>query len=751
MRTKTFQVYGLRGIDLRWRAQSNSAAIARDLTWDGSDAWKNAGGYIHIDGNPGQSKSDSNFSSDNETMSLHWFSQHNGAVQWLIWEREADAGLAGLFHLQSPVRYSSTFNRLTGDTTISQLSLNPEEPLYDAEETAWNGTSTTRFRTVVSSPRAPSQSETYGGRIYIVNGHDEPIVFNGRYTDRAGFAAGPAAPIATVVYGENQSGNPIDETNREPSIGLGVDKYVPVADEDATVPAVAPASGYRYCVTFLNERGQESPMSPPSEVVSFSVDIEGLSSTFMDDPGETEVVGTAKRKRERRFITVKIPTGGTETVARRLYRTADIFDEEGNATVPSYAEDYYFLREIQDNDTTIIEDGLADSLLGSLVEATDFGPWPTSAKFLAVFKNTMFIAGMNNNDVQFSAPGMPEVFPADNVLSVGASDGGEITGMYATRNALVVFKRRGVYLIKGDTINGFVCDTLTKDLGCSAANSIKEVPGVGLVFLSDSAIHALQGTLDLGDAQTTRIVELSATIRDHLARLNRSALERSTAAVYHEDREYWLSIPVDGSTHPNFVLVFHYEVGSWSYRENYSISCMLETGDHRGRLIFGSHSDDEMPLSVYGRGYADKGGTALEPLYQTAPLDYGSVYHSIQPAYVNVYCVGYGSADLQLNFATNRSQDQVYTTDKSRAQKDISNALSVWGTAKWGTDKWGYWRPIPLRFDVSASNESLVTEVQVSFSPGAKAFQIIGYDLEAKVGEQRNIALLTDVLTSEKP
>ena len=368
MRTKTFQVYGLRGIDLRWRAQSNSAAIARDLTWDGSDAWKNAGGYIHIDGNPGQSKSDSNFSSDNETMSLHWFSQHNGAVQWLLWEREADTGLAGLFHLQSAVGYTSSFAKLTGVTTVAEIISQPEEPLIDAENTAWSGTSATRSRTVISSPRPPSQSETYGGRIYIVNGHDEPIVFNGKYTDRAGFASGPAAPIASVVYAENTDGTPHDETNRTPSMGLGSDKYVPGTTTDVDEVA-APACGYRYCVTFLNERGQESPMSSPSEVVSFSVDIEGVSSTFDSghDPGD------ASRTRERRFITIKIPTGGTETVARRLYRTADIFDEEGNATIPSYAEDYYFLREIQDNDTTIIEDGVPDAFLGALVEPIDFG------------------------------------------------------------------------------------------------------------------------------------------------------------------------------------------------------------------------------------------------------------------------------------------------------------------------------------------------------------------------------------------
>lgn len=752
MRTKTFQVYGLRGIDLRWRAKSNSAAIARDLTWDGSDAWKNAGGSIHMDGYPGQAKADSNFSSSNSTLSLHWYSQHNGAVQWLMWEREEDSGRSGLFYLQHPTSYITVFNALTGltETTSSPLK-DVEGTIVDINGTGWDGTAANKSRTVISSPRSPSQSETYGGRIYIVNGHDEPIVFNGRYTDRAGFSSGPSAPIATVVYGESQTGLPIDETGGDPSMGLGTDKFVP--GDSGELPVGAPASAYRYRVTYLNERGQESPLSAASEVVSFSVDVEGLSSTFMKDSADDDDAdaGDPYRKRERRFITIKIPTGGSEVVARRVYRTADILDEEGNATLPSYAEGYYFLKEIQDNASTIFEDGLPDAMLGSLVDEIDFGPWPTTAKFLASFKNTMFISGMNTNDVQFSAPGMPEIYPADNVLSAGSSEAGEITGMYATRNALVVFKRRGIYLIKGDALSGFTIDTLTKDVGCSSQNSIREVPGVGLLFLSDSAIYALQGTLDLGDSQMTRVVEVSTTIRDHLARLNRSALERSTSAIYHEDREYWLSIPVDGSTQPNLVLVFHYEVGSWSYRENYPISCMLETGDHRGSLFFGTHEDGAMPLQVYGRGYNDKSGTAIEPLYRTAPLDYGSVYHSIQPAYINVYCIGYGTSGLELNFATNRSQDQVYTSDKSKPQKDIVKPLSVWGTAIWGSDKWGYWRPIPLRFDVSASNESLVTEVQVSFAPGAKSFQIIGYDLEAKVGEQRNISLLTDVLTAEKP
>jgi len=52
-------------------------------------------------------------------------------------------------------------------------------------------------------------------------------------------------------------------------------------------------------------------------------------------------------------------------------------------------------------------------------------------------------------------------------------------------------------------------------------------------------------------------------------------------------------------------------------------------------------------------------------------------------------------------------------------------------------------------------HKGVATEFQVQFKQdssnvNANRMQIVGWDLEAKVGEQRNIRILTDVLTADK-
>jgi hypothetical protein len=138
-------------------------------------------------------------------------------------------------------------------------------------------------------------------------------------------------------------------------------------------------------------------------------------------------------------------------VKRLLFRTQNIYDSTGNP-VQGYADQFFFHSEIPDNVTTQIIDGLLDSNLGTPVDELDYGPWPTNAKYIAPFKGCMFATGSTQTDVFYSAPNAPENFPIDNVLPVGDAYLGPITGLYGTRNALVVFKEHGIYFIKGDPV-----------------------------------------------------------------------------------------------------------------------------------------------------------------------------------------------------------------------------------------------------------------------------------------------------------
>lgn len=756
MKTQSFTLARLRGVDLRYQVSSDSASDIQDMHWSLNDSWTSCGGFRPITNynqnytpwgdvvyrplisadylpapTPGGGSTGGTSSSGAVSLgpsfggadaqyiaieSLHWFAQHNGARQFMVWE-DSDGKLV----------------RFRGDTPSA-----PYVNLIDRQTNEWDGVE--RVRYVRTTPGPATQSVVWGGRIYMVNGQDEPIVYDGRVTGRAGYIQAPSPPSAELVFRDfSETDTSYWLGTRLRNQGLGSSQPFEASDGEGNY-SDAKLCGYKYRVTFVNRRGQESPMSEPCAVVSFEC----------GDEGKT------------RFVQVTLPTGDAETVARRIYRTRDIYDAFGQPTSRDYGFNFYFVKEVQDNITTVIEDGVSDGNLGSLADPEDFGPWPPQARFISTFKNTLFLAGMPNNQIRFSAPNMPEVFPLNNVFDISEGDGGEVTGIYPTRNALVIFKPRGIYLVKGDPLNGFYVQTLTKDIGCIAADSIAEVPGVGVVFLSESGIYVLEGALE-NTGSATGITELSVPIRKWFDDLSDSALSGAVGIVYHKDREFWLCLPGLGETENTVVYVFHYSVGAWSRRFDVPVRCAVETKDHRGYLFFGSGDVVARPgIYVYthseirrGSSWGNPVGQVVQPLYQTSSLNFGNVYAGIQPAYVNIYAVARGSLGLSLNLNVNRELDQSLDEAKTREQRDlIQPELSFSSELLYVDDtKWGHYRPIPFRYDVSLMHESLVTELQLVMTATKASnphIELVGYDIEAKVGAQRDIRVLTDVLTADR-
>jgi len=421
-----------------------------------------------------------------------------------------------------------------------------------------------------------------------------------------------------------------------------------------------------------------------------------------------------------------------------------------------YGTYFYFLKEIQDNMTKTWIDHHPDTHLGAKLDPNSLGRFPPGTKFLSTFKNTMFAAGSMQNTISYSAPLFPEVFPVDNEIHIGDEDGGAITGMRTTKNALVVFKTRGIYLIKGNPKSGFFAETLNKDTGCVAPDSLAEIPGLGLAFLSENGVIVLEGALE-NTGSPTRVVTISTQIPDQMELINKSAAINSIGAVYLKDREYWLAIPINSQPNPNRVLVYHYEIGAWSIRDDFPMSCATVTRDHRGYLFFGSKSNtvttdvgESTGLCVYSRGFGTKGGSSVSPIYETTHLPFGNYFATVQPAHVMIYAVGMGNNDLHLNYEVNRSNQFVRGDSQSADQQDPNHRFDVYNKAKWGDSYWGKHRPTVIRYDVSTAAKGPVREMKIKISPETRRLEIVGYDIETKVGEQRRIKPLNEALRPDR-
>ena len=187
---------------------------------------------------------------------------------------------------------------------------------------------------------------------------------------------------------------------------------------------------------------------------------------------------------------------------------------------------------------------------------------------------------------------------------------------------------------------------------------------------------------------------------------------------------------------------------------------MIDTGDHRGYVIFGSHDTDNNPgLFVLNRGYPTRNGTALATRYETTDISLGSVFSSAMPMSVMVFCMGYGNNDLELNVNYNRAMSNYYdatTTEDGAANITLSmqrvedyllphlDVASGDGSAVWNSDTWAEQRPVPLRFDISSLDTAPVTEMRVVLSPAGNRIELRAINIEVHGVRQRSTMLLSE-------
>ena len=504
----------------------------------------------------------------------------------------------------------------------------------------------------VRGPWAGTQYLAVGNWCYFVNGLDQPQRWDGRTVRKVGFDVQPGAPA-------------VARTDRRDQMVAGFNTSAP--DFNAThargVGTLGDKSGwtYGYAVTWVNDLGMESPPSP-------------ISYVTYENPDNA-----------RRYVKVHVPDAPEHVRGQRLYRTVNLY-----ATSTVQSANLYLVDSWGSRKGLVYMDGTHDAELGAQLDTSQLGLFPRNAQLMAYFKGTMFVVSADTAArINYSAPLMHEQMPPSNYMSVGDYDGGAVTGMYPTKNALVVFKERGVYLIKGDPSSGFYSETLTEDIGAASANALVEVPGQGLLFVSHAGIYLLKGALENTGTPTTIAWIGKGLQKTWEQRVNRGGLASAWAEAYHRDREVWVHVPEYGDARPTLGLVYHYDIGQWSIRPDWPMSCATTTRDHRQHLILGSHASGLPGVWVYTRGAADQDGTPLTVRYQSAWSDFGSVWQRTQLLHVQPYVQGIGS-NLTLRYNTERSQSFTTPLDSVKAMETTEGpSLPKWGTATWtASERW---------------------------------------------------------------
>ena len=402
------------------------------------------------------------------------------------------------------------------------------------------GTATTnkvildKDRNIPRPDDAGTQAVPYGRFTALINGYDKMLKWWGRdVVEQFGFYQTPPSPTTLDVQTDyNQT--TVAPSNGSATVnnltGISV-QFDPSSIQGLGNPVGGAINAYSYRISYITNTGSESPLSA------------AVSVNWTIPTGET--VKAIANQKKYGVMLVGLEPGQNGVVARRIYRTKNKKDG-----ITGAGDVFYFVAQIDDNNTTSFLDAVPDNQLTTVAPSvSDSVTISTSYKWGASWNGAFWLAGGESTPTRliYSAQGLPEQFPAFNFFDVGVREGGHITALYPYYDVLLVFRERSIDAVftnaSGD---GFTCTTIKKDCGTTATNSIKLIPGYGVMFLNKDGFWMVKGGLRGG--ASLDVINMSQTIEKEMGRLSKNALARASAAYSDREKEYWCIYPVDGQT-----------------------------------------------------------------------------------------------------------------------------------------------------------------------------------------------------------
>lgn len=196
---------------------------------------------------------------------------------------------------------------------------------------------------------------------------------------------------------------------------------------------------------------------------------------------------------------------------------------------------------------TFFEPTPVDDLYGS------FSKLLRKEKYLEIYQNRLF-AGGDDNILYFSEPdNLEQIFP-ESFLAVGDNKF-SMSGLKSFNQSLMIFLRKGVEKLTGDSPVNFNKQIVIPDYGCLSHKSIVEFNNK-LWFLDESGIIEWTGAA---------YDQVSERMKDTFATMNISAAANKAFAINVIERnEVWFSIPINGSEINNIVVVYDYFANAWT-------------------------------------------------------------------------------------------------------------------------------------------------------------------------------------------
>lgn len=554
----------------------------------------------------------------------------------------------------------------------------------------------------------PGRLVQLGQWLYHFNGLEMPIRWPGRstdpqYTSPMGFTRAAASPRAAgMEEGWTQFDVAAAVIGATITVTEGTQRGVGEFPHGTEVLQYE----YAYAAVWVNDLGQ---MSPPSPLVYIRGQNDASLNNGRHSP-KLEMTAAPDYVRGCILLRSRNLAGASVTTAPDLYV---------HSAFATGAEWH-------------LVDLLTDNELGELFDQSQVGPTPLGVVTGVSWQNTTWLLTKDGH-LYRSAPLFPEQFPADNIQPVGGQVAGAGTGLVVVGEALVIFRERGTYLVKGNPVEGYRIETLSEEIGCPAPRSAVNLPGLGLLFLSESGPYVLRGALTT--AEPTALQPIKG-IRKIWRALVGKELLRTAFAIHDPDQgEVWWQVPLGGDARPQRAIVYHYDVGGWSFRVGYTIACAARawgktwvgSWDDTGILKHGVHLLTYASPTVFG--VTQQGSYTTGPIRSdAAPEDRTSLHQ------VRLRALGLGTAPtIAVSYRHDRDGAGLTSQTEDPIQEvHPEHDRDAWGTGLWGS---GIWSDYDLALMPVSTYKTNGFEHQFSFV--ATRMRVVGLDMGWDPGSHR--------------
>ena len=351
------------------------------------------------------------------------------------------------------------------------------------------------------------------------------------------------------------------------------------------------------------------------------------------------------------------------------------------------------------------------------------------AKFVTVFKDHMFYAGMSSTpqEVVFSVPFDEANFATGSGAgSIKVDD--TIVGLKVFRQDLFIFCENRIFKLSGSSLSDFVVTPVTRDIGCVNGQTIQEFAG-DLIFLAPDGLRTVAGTARIGDVELGTI----STVVQPLFNDNIATATNFTSVVIPNKTQYrvfFSKTATPESITEGAICSLRGQQFEFAKLKGIKPSSTSTFVDTNGTTIIHGGFDGFVYEQESGN---DFDGTSIDGKYRSPDLGFGDagIRKHMQRVLVSYRPESSINADLLLRYDY-EDPDSPRPAAYSLSAGDVA---AVYGTASYGVATYGGQAEPLLRQSVEGSGFTVA--LRVNDNGTSAPYALRGFGLEYQVGARR--------------